>query len=149
MLTKKIRGAKLQSRKRIKPTKKRGEVYIVCDIAGLYQQLQPKKGTIYDADICLSQTGATFCIIDICGKKIALKGFEACKDKVEEKDGIKFFRTSSEFLEVIKMDKCPICGTDECAYLYIRKNSVIGCDCCVHPVDIWDVPDDVETDDEY
>lgn len=47
------------------------------------------------------------------------------------------------------MDKCPICGTDECAYLYIRKNVVIGCDCCVHPVDIWEVPDDVDIDDEY
>lgn len=36
------------------------------------------------------------------------------------------------------MIRCPICGSDEPAYLYRRGEEIVGCECCVIMMEVWE-----------
>jgi hypothetical protein len=59
---------------------KKCQVKIIKQVVDIYPWLQPKVGQIYDADLSprrkktkLGEGKAEFCIIDVLGKKIALR----------------------------------------------------------------------------
>lgn len=40
------------------------------------------------------------------------------------------------------MDRCPICGSTECAYYFRNGNDIVGCEHCVVMMDAWEVEDE-------
>lgn len=113
----------------------------------IFEEYQPEVGRIYPAEICQARNRSPFCIVDIKDKRIILRSSSgSSKETIEKTDHGIILKTDAEYMEVKDVDKCPVCGTDECSFVYIRKNEVIGCDCCVHPVDIWEIEDEEKYD---
>ena len=113
-----------------------GKIIVLREIS-VYASYRPEVGKVYPAEICQGIYGGPFCIVDIKDKRIILRSSSGRRQETLEKteEGL-IFRTDSEYMEVKGVDKCPVCGTDECSFVYIRRDKVIGCDCCVQPVDI-------------
>lgn len=41
------------------------------------------------------------------------------------------------------MTKCPICGSEECSYLYLSMSrEIVGCTDCMSILEPWEVGDD-------
>ena len=122
---------------------------IVLHRPEIFEEYQPEVGKVYPAEICRGSHGEEFCILRIRDKRIILR---ACPggpgDRMEKTERGTVLRTGAEYLEVRDVDKCPVCGTEECSFVYLQKGKVVGCDCCVTPVDIWEVPD-ADADDGY
>lgn len=124
----------------------RGKILVLSEVP-VYTAYRPKAGKIYSAEICRGSHGEEFRILRIRDKRIILRSYTGGPgDRLEKTGRGTVLRTGAEYMEVKDVDKCPVCGTDECSFVYIRKNEVIGCDCCVHPVDIWEVPDEIDAD---
>ena len=37
---------------------------------------------------------------------------------------------------------CPICGTDAASHFYRHGNEIVGCDCCIRIVELYELGDD-------
>lgn len=38
-----------------------------------------------------------------------------------------------------KHPRCPICGSEESDYFYVSSGEVVGCECCIDKVEVWDL----------
>lgn len=43
----------------------------------------------------------------------------------------------------VEKPKCPVCGSDDSDYFYADGSEVVGCDCCLRRIEVWDYVDDI------
>ena len=39
----------------------------------------------------------------------------------------------------VKHPRCPICGSEESDYFYVSGGEVVGCECCIDKIEVWDL----------
>ena len=42
------------------------------------------------------------------------------------------------------MERCPVCGRVVPTHVYVRNAEIVGCDGCLTPFEIWELPETME-----